>query len=166
MKRVNSEDAVSYMPDDVQPLMDEELRVLAQAARILRRLVERGPVMESPTTVRDWLRHEIGAEPSEAFAVMYMDSRLRMIAFEPLFSGTIDAAEVHMREIVRRCLRHNAAAVIVAHNHPSGNPEPSRADRLLTERIKEALKLIDVRLVDHIVVAPTGTKSFAEMGWI
>ena len=102
----------------------------------------------------------------EVFAALFLDTRHRVICFEELFSGTIDGASVHPREVVRRALAHNAAAVILSHNHPSGVAEPSDADRRVTERLRDALSLVDVRVLDHIVVGDRETASFAERGWL
>ena len=100
------------------------------------------------------------------FAVLFLDTRHRLIEYAEMFQGTIDSAEVHPREVVKAALRHNAAAVIVSHNHPSGNPEPSAADQALTQRLREALGLVDVRVLDHVIVAGNATASFAERGLI
>ena len=100
------------------------------------------------------------------FAVAFLDTRHRLIAFEELSQGGIDGAEVHPRELVRRCLQHNAAALLVGHNHPSGVAEPSRADRLLTDRLKQALALVDVRLLDHLIIGDGEPLSLAERGWL
>jgi DNA repair protein RadC len=104
--------------------------------------------------------------PQEVFAALFLDARHRALAFEELFQGTIDGAEVHPREVVRRALAHNAAAVIVGHNHPSGNPEPSAADRAVTARLKHALALVDLRLLDHFVIGDGLPTSMAARGWV
>ena len=108
------------------------------------------------------LRHR----PQEVFAALFLDTRHRALAFEELFSGTVDAAEVYPRELVRRALVHNAAAVIVGHNHPSGNPEPSAADRAITARLRQTLELVDVRLLDHFVIGDGPAVSLAARGWV
>ena len=100
------------------------------------------------------------------FAVLFLDTRHRALAFEELFRGGLDGAEVHPREIVRRALAHNAAALIVGHNHPSGNPEPSAADRAVTARLKQALALVDLRLLDHFIVGDGPPVSLAARGWL
>jgi len=100
------------------------------------------------------------------FACLYLDTRHRRIAFEELFRGGIDGAEVHPREVVRHCLRHNAAAVIFGHNHPSGVAEPSAADRAITRRLCDALALIEVRVLDHLVIGDGPAQSFAARGWL
>ena len=102
----------------------------------------------------------------EVFAVMLMDAKHCLIEYVELFKGTIDQAAVYPREVVKLAMQHNAAAMIISHNHPSANPEPSRADELLTKRLKEALALVDVRVLDHIIVAGNDTVSFAERGLI
>jgi DNA repair protein RadC len=104
--------------------------------------------------------------PYEVFACLHLDNRHRVIAFEELFRGTIDGASVPPREVVRQALKHNAAALIFAHNHPSGVAEPSDADRRLTTRLKDALALVDIRVLDHFVVGDGEVSSFAERGWL
>jgi DNA repair protein RadC len=104
--------------------------------------------------------------PYEVFACLFLDTRHRVISYEELFQGTIDGASVHPREVLRRALQHNAAAVILAHNHPSGVAEPSDADRRITTRLKDALALVDIRVLDHIVIGDQLATSFAERGWI
>jgi len=100
------------------------------------------------------------------FACLFLDNRYRVLAFEELFRGSIGGASVHPREVVRRCIAHNAAAVILAHNHPSGTPEPSQADRTITLRLRDALGLVDVRVLDHIIVGDGAPISLAERGWL
>ncbi len=116
--------------------------------------------------VKEYLRAKLAGFEHEVFAVLFMDTQHRLIEYAEMFRGTIDGASVYPRELVKEALRLNAAAVIVSHNHPSGNPEPSGADRTLTQRLKEALGLVDVRVLDHIIVAGTDTTSFAERGLI
>jgi DNA repair protein RadC len=117
-----------------------------------------------PAACADYLRARIGAHPYEVFACLFLDQRHRVIAFEELFRGSIDGASVHPREVVRRCLAHNAAAVIFAHNHPSGVAEPSQADRDITAELKRALALIDVRVLDHFIVGSGPPTSLALRG--
>ena len=102
----------------------------------------------------------------EVFACLYLDNRHRVLHFEELFRGTIDGASVHPREVVKAALHRNAAAVILAHNHPSGVAEPSAADRQITERLKSALQLVEIRVLDHLVVGDQDCVSFAERGWL
>ena len=108
---------------------------------------------------------KLGGLEREVFAAVFLDTRHRLIEYAELFQGTIDGAEVHPREVVRHALRCNAAAVIVAHNHPSGTVDPSAADRAVTERLKQALALVDVRVLDHVIVGGCETLSLAERGW-
>jgi DNA repair protein RadC len=128
--------------------------------------IKRGVELTSPDKAFNYLQAEIGNASRELFGVLFLDTRHRVISFEILFSGTIDGASVHPREVVKRVLQHNAAAVILAHNHPSGVAEPSRADIAITEKIKSALALVEVRLLDHIIVTANGAESMADHGLI
>jgi DNA repair protein RadC len=121
---------------------------------------------QNPNDVKTFLKLRLAHYKSEVFSVLFLDNRHRMLAFDEMFQGTIDGASVHPREVVRRALEHNAAAVILAHNHPSGVAEPSRADTQLTRRLTDTLALIDVRVLDHIIVGAEETVSFAERGLI
>jgi len=124
-------------------------------------------LLSSPAAVRDWLRLKLGSLPHEAFAALWLDARNRLIAHEELFRGTLTQTSVYPREVVKRALARNAAAAIFAHNHPSGLAEPSAADQLLTRTLKDALALVDVRLLDHfIVVGQAPPFSFAERGLV
>lgn len=144
-----------------------ELRAsLELGRRYLESRIERGLPLASPADTRRYLESKLKRHGREVFACLFLDNRHRVICFEEMFFGTIDGASVHPREVVRRALRHNAAAIIVTHNHPSGVAEPSRADRALTRRLQEAAALIDVRLLDHVVVGDGETVSFAERGWL
>jgi DNA repair protein RadC len=134
--------------------------------RYLESRLRRGDVLSNPGDTRRFLEARLKGYPHEVFACLFLDTRHRVICFEELFHGTIDGAGVHPREVVRRALGHNAAAMIVTHNHPSGVAEPSRADRALTRRLQEAAALIDVRLLDHVVIGDGETVSFADRGWI
>jgi len=120
--------------------------------------------LANPAACADYLRARIGAYPYEVFACVFLDNRHRILGFEELFRGTIDGASVHPREVVRRCLAHNAAAVILAHNHPSGVAEPSQADRAITAELKRALETIQVRVLDHFIVGAGAPTSFAARG--
>ncbi|WP_317932144.1 RadC family protein [Halioxenophilus sp. WMMB6] len=140
--------------------------VMEMAKRNLAEVLKRGAALTDPGRVRTFLKAQLRHQPSEVFCVLYLDSQHQMIAYEPLFHGTIDAAAVYCREVVRKCLVNNAAAVIFAHNHPSGVAEPSLADRQLTERLIEALALVDIRVLDHMVVGEQRVVSFAERGWL
>jgi DNA repair protein RadC len=126
--------------------------------------VRRGASLASPTAARDYLVLRFGQLQHEVFCVIYLDGRHRVIECQDLFRGTIDAASVHPREVVKEALRRNAAACLLAHNHPSGVAEPSPADELITRRLKDALQLVDIRVLDHLVVAGAGCISFAERG--
>jgi DNA repair protein RadC len=144
---------------------EEEARVLAQARAILLRLVgQTGVSLTAPQAVREYLISLLSSQEREFFAMVAVDTRHRVIATEILFVGTIDRSGVHPREVVRCALRHNAAAVILAHNHPSGVLEPSQADELITQRLKEALALVDIRLLDHFVIGGAYAFSFSEKG--
>jgi DNA repair protein RadC len=123
-----------------------------------------GPALESPAATRNFLVSRLRDLPYELFCCLYLDNRHRLIAFQELFRGTIDGASVHPREVVREALCRNAAAVILAHNHPSGVAEPSQADELITLRLKEALALVDIRVLDHLIVGDSRCASFAERG--
>jgi len=122
--------------------------------------------LQSPYEVKEYLRLQLAPEPNEVFAVMFLDNQNRVLAFEKLFYGTINAVTVHARVVVQRALAHQAAAVIFAHNHSSGHTEPSQGDRHVTEELKTILKLIDVRVLDHFIVSVQGIFSFAEQGWL
>ena len=132
--------------------------------RYLRTTLERVDVVDNPAVAKRYLLAQFKPLRREVFACLFLDTRHRIIAFEPIFFGTIDAATVHPREIVKRVLELNAAAVILAHNHPSGVAEPSEADQLLTRRLRDALGLVDVRVIDHIVAGDVDVVSFADRG--
>lgn len=136
-----------------QSMSQEEQRLIKRAIEILdRHFTTNKPAFTSPDAVADYLRLKLTPCTEETFVAMFLDTKHRILAYEELFRGTIDSANVHPRVIVRRALQHNSAAVIVAHNHPSGNPEPSAADGAVTARIKQALSLVDIRLLDHFIV--------------
>jgi len=139
--------------------------VLEMGRRHLYEIVERGDVLTSPEATRGYLISRLRDIPYEVFACLFLDNKHRVIAYEELFRGTIDGASVHPREVVKRALHHNAAAVILAHNHPSGVAEPSQADERITQRLKDALALVDIRVLDHMVVGDE-VVSFAERGLI
>lgn len=138
--------------------------VMEMARRVLEATLARGDALTSAAHTRTYLTAKLRHHPHEVFACLFLDSRHRVIAFEELFFGTIDSTSVHPRQIVRRALHHNAAALILAHNHPSGVAEPSRADEHITQRLREALALIDVRVLDHFVIGDGEAVSFAERG--
>lgn len=134
--------------------------------RYLASDLQRPDALTHPAACADYLRARIAAFPYEVFVCLFLDNRHRVIACEELFRGSIDGASVHPREVVRRCLAHNAAAVIFAHNHPSGVAEPSQADREITRHLRDALGLIEVRVLDHFVIGSGAALSLAERGWL
>ena len=144
-----------------------ELQAAVEIAR--RQLSETlcaGPSLASPKATRDFLSAHLRDLEHEIFCCLFLDKRHRLIKFEELFRGTIDGASVHPREIVKLALQRNSAAIIIAHNHPSGVAEPSQADEMITQRVKEALALVDIRLLDHIIIGDGATVSLAERGLI
>ena len=148
-------------------LTDDENAVLAAAEAILLRRINTGPALASPEAAGEMLRLRLAHHTREVFTAVFLDTHLRVLAVEDLFLGTIDGCEIHPRAVIVQALAHNAASVIVAHNHPSGDGEPSAADRAVTMRLKESLRLVDIRLLDHFVVVP-GSKpvSLASRGWV
>lgn len=145
--------------------LDDE--VIESAKRILlRRMRKSGIAIESPQALRDFLTLSLAEHWDERFVAVYLDARHRVIGHEVLFYGSLTGAAIYVGVVARKCLLNNAAALIVAHNHPSGVAEPSSADRELTERLRQALVLIEVRLLDHVVVGGPHTVSFAERGWL
>ncbi len=140
--------------------------MLVLPRRALAKKLPQRPAVDTPQAVREYVQLQLGAQPHEVFALLLLDSQHRLIALEELFRGTLTQTAVYPREVVLRALHHQAAAVVLAHNHPSGNVEPSRADELLTQTLKSALALIDVRVLDHIIVAPGASLSMAERGLI
>lgn len=142
------------------------IAILEMARRYLSADLQVRPVLGSPKATRDFLQLALSGRAQEVFCVLFLDAQNRMLKFEELFQGTIDGAAVYPREVVRKVLQHNAAAVIFAHNHPSGVAEPSQADHRITERLQNALGLIEVRVLDHLVVGAGQSVSFAENGWL
>ena len=148
------------------PFKTSELNeLLERAADALAVKYKREGTFTNPTNVKEYLKLKLGAHDREVFAVMFLDNQHQLISFEELFFGTIDAAYIYPREVLKAALNHNAAAVVFAHNHPSGIAEPSQADRRITQRLVDALKLVDIRVLDHIV-AGENCVSFAEKGWV
>jgi DNA repair protein RadC len=139
---------------------------LELARRHYQEALQAGPGLNSPRDTRQFLVAQLRDRPYEVFCCLHLDNRHRLIAFDELFRGTIDGASVHPREVVRQALSRNAAAVIIAHNHPSGVAEPSQADELITQRLKDALALVDIRLLDHLVIGDGCCTSFAERGLV
>ena len=140
--------------------------VIVNAMLFLQDTLEREHVFTTADAVRQFLRLRLGRCECEYFGVMFLDNQHCLIKFAELFRGTIDGASVFPREVVKEALAHNAAAVILAHNHPSGVAEPSSADRHITTQIRDALALVDIRVLDHFVVTATESVSFAERGWL
>lgn len=139
--------------------------IIAQALEILdRRLRQPGPALSDPDTVRHFLRLHLSEREHEVFWVLFLDNQNQLLHSEAMFRGTIDSAAVHPREILKTALKHNAAAVICAHNHPSGSVRPSSADRDITARIRLALGYVDIRLLDHIIIARDQIVSLVERG--
>ena len=143
----------------LQAVMEMVRRALAETCRAQ-------DALSSPGAVRDWLRLSLGPREHETFCVLFLDNQNRLIASEDMFRGTLTEARVYPREVLKQALAYNAAAVILAHNHPSGVADPSAADRQLTRQLTEALSLVDIRVLDHFIVTSHGIASFAEAGWL
>ncbi len=139
--------------------------MIEMSKRFLSEKIDRGDAITNPETVQRYLLSRLRDYPYEVFACLFLDNRHHILKYEELFRGTIDGASVYPREVVRRAIHHNAAAVILAHNHPSGLTEPSQADIRITQKLKDALALIDVRILDHFIIGDDVT-SFAEQGLI
>ena len=138
--------------------------IVAQALSILACQVREADALMSPDAARDFVRLRLGERPHEVFACLFLDCQNRVIDFQELFRGTLTQTSVYPREVVIEALACRAAAVILCHNHPSGSPEPSRADEFLTQTLKQALALVDVRVLDHFIVTRSSVLSFAERG--
>jgi DNA repair protein RadC len=150
-------DAATYRPATLEETLDAARRALAHRFRP-------GRSLRSPQLVEEYLRFTLASREHEVFCLIFLDARHRLITMIELFRGTLNAAQVHPREVVKESLRHNAAAVILAHNHPSGVAEPSSADELITQRVKEALALVDIQVLDHLVITAQAIVSFARRG--
>jgi DNA repair protein RadC len=152
----------------VRGLGDAKFALLQASVELARRhyaeLMQMGPALANPRATREFLRARLRDLDHELFCCLFLDNRHRVISFDEVFRGTIDGASVHPRDVVKLALARNAAAVILAHNHPSGVAEPSQADELITGRLREALALVDIRVLDHIVVGDAACVSFAERG--
>ena len=142
----------------------ELVAVLELARRALAQQLQEGEVFDSPDAVKHYLQLHLAYKGHEVFAVLFLDSQHRLLALEEMFRGTLTQTSVYPREVVLRALHHQAAAVVLSHNHPSGNVQPSRADEALTQTLKTTLALIDVRVLDHVIVAPGQALSMAEKG--
>ena len=166
-KLLNAEGSHCLAQSGIGPARYAILKAAVELARRhFREALALGPAFAAPDATRTFLLAQLRDRPYEVFCCLYLDSRHRLIAFEELFRGTIDRAGVHPREVLRQTLMHNAAALIFAHNHPSGVLEPSQADELITRRLKEALALVDVRVLDHFIVGDGQCYSFSEHGLI
>jgi DNA repair protein RadC len=153
-----------YVRESSAFLVATDDQVLSYAAQLMERKMRRGlPVLERPDTVRRFLRLNLARLDYEVFGCFYLDTRYRLLAKEELFRGTVDNSAVHPREVVKAALNHGASSLLVYHNHPSGIAEPSMSDELITNRLRDALALIDVKLVDHLIVGES-IFSFAESG--
>lgn len=139
--------------------------VVEMSRRYLEEHIKRGDALTDVNSVRNYLCHRLRGYPYEVFACLFLDNKHRVIEYEEMFRGTIDNASVHPREVIRRAIHHNAAAAIFAHNHPSGVAEPSQADHRITDRLKDALSMVDVRVLDHFIIGDE-VVSFAERGYI
>lgn len=140
--------------------------LLELSRRYFKETMQRGNALTNPSHTKDYLISRLRDQTREIFVCLFLDIRNRVIAYEELFQGTIHSASVYPREVVKRALYHNAAALIVAHNHPSGVAEPSKADQWITQQLVAALRLIEIRLLDHFVIGENEVISFAEMGWL
>lgn len=140
--------------------------IIDVARKVVERSVSKGKKLDSPSRVREFLWLKLAGYEHEVFGAIFLDTQHRVIEYSELFHGTLDSASVYPREVVKRALQLNAGAVIFTHNHPSGEPAPSDADRRITDRLKDALGLIEVRVLDHIVVGGSDSVSFAEQGYI
>lgn len=141
-----------------------EQQAINIALEAIQQVLVQDDVMNSPEEVEKYLKLNLAIEPDEWFAVLFLTSQHRLIRYEKLFRGTIDSSHVHIRVVARRALELNAAALILAHNHPSGVAEPSNADQRITARVKDALSIFDVRVLDHVIVSPNEACSFAKRG--
>jgi DNA repair protein RadC len=165
MNKLRSEDVPSYGQTTCDT-MEEDAVIDAAIYYLERRLRSPGEAMISPSAARNLLKLKLAELPHEVFACLWLDAQHRVIAYEEMFRGTLSQTSVYPREVLKSALKHNAAAVVFSHNHPSGVAEPSRADEMLTSELKNALAMIDVRVLDHIVVGGMATTSFAERGLI
>lgn len=155
------------LPLFARELAPSDQQAVREALTLLEcQLREPGTSFSSSHAVRDWLRLQLASLEREEFTALFLDNQHRLIAHETLFTGTINHTQVHPRELVKAGLKHNCAAVIVAHCHPSGEAEPSKADRKITERLQQALELVDIRLLDHLVIGGMDIVSFSERGWL
>lgn len=162
MKKMKNTIQLNAVPHELTNT--EQATVIRLALDILAKRHARGQALTNPNDTMKYLHIKLAEYKNEVFCALFLDNRHRVLSFEELFFGTLNGASVYPRVVVQRCMELNAAAVIFAHNHPSGIAEPSYADKSLTTRLKEALALVDVRVLDHIVIGAEGTTSFAEAG--
>ena len=152
---------------DTDALREATHEEIVRAARsCLARRVVKGAVLQSPGATRDFILVELSERSHESFCVLYLDNRHRVLSWQEIFRGTIDGASVYPREVVKEAISRRAAACILVHNHPSGVAEPSQADELITRRLREAMALVDIRILDHLIVAGTTVLSMAERGML
>lgn len=165
MKTIKSEDTPAYISSTFTIYDDE---IIKQALTILNKRLERTEtcIITCPQNSKDFLVLKLAELEHEVFSIMFLDNRHQLIKYEEMFRGTIDGASVYPREVIKRALQLNAAALIIAHNHPSGISEPSTADEAITLRLKTALETVDIKLLDHIIVGNTSTVSLAKRGVI
>lgn len=156
--------SIAYPNQTTSSITAPQQATIQEAIGILQSSFKRAETMTSSKSVRDFCLLQLADKKDEHFACLYLDNQHRLISFETLFTGTIDGAAVYPRVVVRRALEINAAAVIFTHNHPSGLPEPSQADLAITQKLQQALALVEVRVLDHIVVGSEGSTSMAERG--
>ena len=162
MNQINSETQPEY---HTNPTSDDAL--IQTCLKILESRIRKPETyIKNPEDTKNYLKLELSEKEHEVFAVLFLDSQHGVIAYEEMFQGTIDEASVYPREIIKKALKFNAAALIIAHNHPSGNPESSDADITITNRIKDAANLLEIRLLDHIIVGGVDTISLAEQGYL
>lgn len=159
--RIRSEDPAPYCPVALDTTQEED-NIIKKALDILKSRIHEGDAMSSPRVVREYLQLRFSQLPYEVFVVMFIDTRGKLLCIEEMFRGTLTQTSVYPREVIKAALHHNACSVVFCHNHPSGNAVPSRADHALTQTIKAALALVDVRVLDHIIVGLEDTYSFAE----
>lgn len=158
-----SQDPALYLVTGQAETKDDE--VIESAIKILmRRMKKTGQLFARPEDVKNYLRLKTGALPHEVFSVLFLDSQHRLIAAEEMFRGTLTQCSVYPREVVTQAIAHGACSVVLSHNHPSGSTTPSRADEVLTQTLKTALALVDVRVIDHVIVSAEGAYSMAEGG--
>ena len=159
---------IAFVRTDKRPELplDHDDSIIAAALQILEQRARYGDPLTSPASVRQFLQLRFTGLEREVFTCVFLDAQNRVIETEDMFAGTLTQTSVYPREVVKAALRHNAAAVILAHNHPSGVPEPSHADQAITTCLKSALALVDVKVLDHFVIAGTRSTSFAERGML